>query len=486
MGIRDWFRRTPDVRVAATTPIDPTWARTSRSVKQHWWERATHFSENLGVIRFAAGLKANSGSRCDLIVEKLTDPRSDEWEPVTRELAPQDLLRQYRGETQDQRELVRLHLWHYEVLGEALQTHVAVNGRLSFGIHSPRAVEWKNDRVIIRDVPGGTVRDGTARELTYAQVARLWIPDETWNGRSVSSLKAVLPDCERYWSLQRRMARTADSALGMSKVVWTPDEAHTHLARAAQDPTGHGPGTELERDYYAAAQRMFSDDDAVESITPMMWRWKHSYGKPEVVDLSQPFDAQAIPWRNEALEAIGRGLDYPQRLLVAGVGDGNHWADWLLEEQFAKNALAPALERVCWGDLTRSFLRPGLEVLRRRGVWDGDPDRYRVGFDMSPVVVHPNQSQLAIELYNLGVISDRALLDVTGFDVAQAPDTAELERWVQRMAVIARRRDGQPVDGSSPRVLPGQPVAGSLDARSRVRETVPLGPFPGELTGWLD
>jgi hypothetical protein len=275
-----------------------------------------------------------------------------------------------------------------------------------------------------------------------------------------------------------------------------------------RDPGGTGqPGSDLERDYYQATKRAVEDDDSIEAYAPLMWSWAKDAGPPTKIDFSSVLDEKAIEHRTEALESIARGLNYPQRLLVDGGDSTNHWGAWLLQETFAKEAVAPKLERIVWGDITETFFRPMLRALAAQGLFRGNPDEYRVGFDMTPIVVHPDQSKTALELYKLGTLSDKILLSTSGFDDTAAPDRDELARWIARTQImresirpqttqvmpteantVLEETPAGPPDGTTDVPMPGQTAALGpvLDANSTVREAVLVGPMVGEEHAWLD
>lgn len=494
-------RRKEAPRVAAAAPLTPGYRRAQKRVRQSWQERAEYFATVLGAARFASGVGADACSRCTLQIEKLVDPRGDTWEPVENNNLLADLMRSYRGKTETQRELVRQHAWLEDTIGEALQLVEQDGRRAVWSMRSPLATTWRGDGVLIRDVPGGTERDGTARLLPYEQVRRVWVPNETWPGLANSPLHGVMEDCELYWTTLQKMQRDTSSALIGNGILWTPAEAHTDLARSQSEPGGPArPGTDIERDYYAVAQRAFEDRDAVEANAPLLWHWKHEYGPPQKIDLAKDLDEQSIRYLTVSLEGIARGLNYPQRLLVDDGKDTNHWGMWLYKEDFAKESIAPRMERICWGDITTTFLHPGLRALAAKGLFADDPDMYRVGFDMAPIVVHPDQSQTVLELYKLGIASDTAALEYAGLPGSVAPDREELGRWIIRTNILhesvrAPLEPGQtlPSDAanvieSTPQAAPGivGPTTAALDTGSRVREPVRVGPMANEAHAWLD
>lgn len=450
------------------------------------------FARNLGALRFAAGVKSQAAGRCTLRVEELVNPRKNEWEPVddAADWAVQEALYAYRNDSDDTPELVRQHVWNYDVLGECLQVMDAhpVTGAPQFKIRSVLHAEVMNGGMMIRDIPGGSVNEGTATFYPQGRWRRMWIPNEEWPGFATSPFEGILADTERYWALARRIRREAESALTGNGILWSPAEGHKALPPDEQASSPYQ--TNIDKALYETAERALADDDGPEAVARLSLRWGKEFGPPVPVDLASPQTAVGIQLRQEALEAMGRGLDYPQRLFVSGAGEGNHWSDWLLEEQFAKSAISPMLERVCWQDITTSFFRPALMALQAKGLFKGNPENYRVGFDITPVVVHPDASRLAVELYTLGVLSDEVLLDKTGFAAGDMANTAELGRWIMRTKAQAQAKggSGEPPTGAQQQALPAlgnaPALTAALDVRSR--ERVLAGPLPAERVGWLD
>jgi hypothetical protein len=73
--------------------------------------------------------------------------------------------------------------------------------------------------------------------------------------------------------------------------------------------------------------------------------------------------------------------------------------------------------------LTSQFLHPVMEGL---GYSEEEIAGTVVWYDVSHMIVRPNRSTDAMALYDKGVISDESLRDATGFDEADAPQTASL------------------------------------------------------------
>lgn len=501
MALLDRFRRRrPAPRVAAVQPIGQDWIRSSSRAHQPWQERARFFTEHLGLIRFANGLTSQTAARCDIRMEKLVDPVRREWEPVENEPIISDLIETYQGPDADSpRDLIARHVWHYEGTGECyMVVDTDERGQLAWSIRSTRAIQFRGGAgvdkdgrptgyALVMDLPGGSVRDGTARELPISQIRRLWQPDDEWTLMAKSPMKGVLADCERYWALARRIRREAESVL-TNGFLFTPEYAHSYGPPPA--PGVKGP-SKLDQDYYTIAQAAFTDDDSVQAIAPLSIHYGQNDQQrdpmpPQFIHPGRLLDPTGIEYRGEAVEAIARGLDLPMTLVTEGPGGGNHWSAWLVDEKFFTTHLGPKMDRVCHTDLTIGFARPVLAELARIGMWNGDPSLYRVGYDPAPVIVHPDRAAASQALYHDGLLKGAIVCEANGFEASDMPDADELAQILKVMAAIK----GPAVPGA-----PGgfaQPGDNLLAAGPGRRELPPapamaaLAPYPGETTSWLD
>lgn len=412
-----------------------------------WQDWARRYAARMGVARFAAGITADTCARCILRVEE-RDPNGDWGETEDQRLV--GIFDAYRNDRQESGELVRAHAWHYSVAGECAQ--VVTDGRLGpdWWIYSMRAIEWRNatkqypaGSALVKAVPGGTVKAGTAMEVPRENVVRFWIPDEEWQALATSPMAASIDDLHRYWSLSRMVRRTADSALAMRGVLHTPLEAHE------DDPQNPDGPSLLERQFYEMAQRAFSDDDDVLAVAPPLTKWANDLGPPEWVKLSEGLDPEGIPYRKEALEDFARGTNLPASLVVGGgPGDANHWTEWLVDDKFFESAVAPTMDRVSHSDLTATFLVPVLRQLRL------PEDRFRVGYDAGPVIVRADQSDQALRLHLAGLLSGEATLEAANFDPDQAMSAEEFDRLLQLLA----KDQGQPAPGAAGGGVPVGPA----------------------------
>jgi hypothetical protein len=200
---------------------------------QDWQMWARRYSRQLGVVRFSAGITADTCARCIPRIEERDD--NGDWNESEDERFL-GLFDGYANPRQTHAELVRLHAWHYQIAGEMFQVVVDGPGGVEWWLYSTGAVELKGAVAIVKTTPNGNVREGTAFAVPRQQVTRFWIPDEEWQALATSPMAASVDDLHRYWSLARMIRRTADSRLIMNGILWTPGEAHETGSEEAEAP----------------------------------------------------------------------------------------------------------------------------------------------------------------------------------------------------------------------------------------------------------
>lgn len=506
----------PQAQTAAVRVAGQKWSHVAARTHQAWQDRADFFSDNLGLVRFSNGLLAQAGARCILTVEKLVDPIGDIWEPIDERLdrVPAEVLRQYKGKYHETPgDLVAAQIWHYKSRGSAWLTVAAdPDGGLDWGIRSDRAMDFRTHDVRVMDLPGGSIADGTAFILPREQVVRLWQPDPTWPLYATSHMKGVIADCERYWALARRIRREAESVL-MNGLLFTPDYAHPPR-RTSGDLSPDDQLSKFDEDLYRIAEMAWHDDDSVAAIAPLSVHYGSPNNSrdpmaPTYVYPGRVLDPNGIKYREEAAENIARGLDLPTQLAIGGAGmtkqgAGGHWASWLLEESFVKTAISPTMDKVTHADLTAAMFRPTLRKLAEQGAWNGNENLYRVGYDPTPIIVHPDRGATAITMYGAGLLRSLPVLEANGFNPSDAPSAEELAQIIESLRGI-HGRQAEPITLTTGPLGLAQdqgisgPGAQGLTAvgPSNVRELPPgsptmaalssaLTPHATEVEAWLD
>lgn len=433
-----------------------------------WQDYLRKYARTKGVVAFAAGIVADSCARCRLTIEERGD--DGEWHE-TKDPRFRGIFDLYRNSRQDTTELIRDQAWHYELAGEMLQ--ITRDGRfgVEWYIYSTGAVIVNRDVVTVRDIPNGSVRDGTAWQVPKKQVNRFWIMDQEWRGLATSPLAATVDDLHLYHSLYRYARNTADSAVAMNGILWTPNSAHkrsaANSASAGTEPDAEKKaGSAVERAYLDAASRRFTDEDSINAMIPPMFHWEGEVA--QWVKIGEGLDQQTIEHRREALEAFARGANLPASLVVGGgPGDGNHWTEWLVDKRFFTISIAPIMDRITHNDLTQTFLYPILE-------FHAEPDmrRFRVGYDPAAVIVNGDQSDIALKLHTIGLLGDEATLEAANFSLDQAMRPDEIARLLRILNAKQAAQTGLPagpggplpagpgnVTEAPPALPPGPPVA---------------------------
>jgi hypothetical protein len=138
-------------------------------------------------------------------------------------------------------------------------------------------------------------------------------------------------------------------------------------------------------------------------------------------------DAHAIELRTEAIRRLALGMDLPPEMLL-GMGQGNHWAAWQADESAIKAHSEPLLKIITTA-LTTGYLR---SVLRDEKVAENEIRQLSIKADTSDMRLRPNRSKEAMEMYDRGELSGKALLRETGFDPSDAMTDDERAAWFLR------------------------------------------------------
>lgn len=145
--------------------------------------------------------------------------------------------------------------------------------------------------------------------------------------------------------------------------------------------------------------------------------------------LSDPVDANVLSARSVAYERLADTLNLP-REIITGVSAASHWGAWALEESAIKTHIAPSVELIC-GQLTTGFLYPQL-IANKKPLTGPNGGRLVVWYDASALVLHPDLSQKAIELYDRVELSGDALRRESGFSEDDAPDGKQTRDQILR------------------------------------------------------
>jgi hypothetical protein len=140
------------------------------------------------------------------------------------------------------------------------------------------------------------------------------------------------------------------------------------------------------------------------------------------MEFGRDLDQMIQPLRDACVLRLAVGMDLPPEKLT-GSGDINHWGQWSITEDFAKQYIAPKLELVA-AALTTYYLAPALRARRR------NPKPFAIYFDLNRLL--PNQITVdnAEKAYTAGLLRERTYMEVLGFSVSDIADNDERARML--------------------------------------------------------
>lgn len=246
---------------------------------------------------------------------------------------------------------------------------------------------------------------------------RIWRPHPRHWWEPDSPTRSSLPVLRELIGLTMHVSAQVTSRLAGAGLLLVPQEAEDAVRAQAG-----GDGID-------ASDSPFTDALVEGMVTPIGDRSNASAVVPltltvpgdtieqfRYLSFNAPLDAEARELRDEAIRRLALGQDAPPELLL-GVGGMNHWGAWLVREDVVTTHLEPPLALIC-DALTTQFLWP---VLEQQGVNPELAERLVVWYSVEHMIVRPNRGQDAVNLYDRGELSGRALRDETGFSESDAP-----------------------------------------------------------------
>ncbi|MBL0777336.1 hypothetical protein G6541_08245 [Streptomyces albidoflavus] len=187
-------------------------------------------------------------------------------------------------------------------------------------------------------------------------------------------------------------------------------------------PTQGGAEDDLIDIFMEVAETAIREPSSAAATVPIVLEVPaEMVGSIQRLTFESNFDELAIKLREECIRRFATAADIPAEFLL-GLGDTNHWSAWALTSEAIQLGIEPRAGVLALA-YTERWLRPLLEA---EGVEDAGA--WLVAVDTSPLRVRANRAQTALEVFDRGGISFRALRRETGFDESDAPDAEETER----------------------------------------------------------
>lgn len=301
------------------------------------------------------------------------------------------------------------------------------------------------------------------------RVIRVYRQHPRFSAMADSSIRPLLDVLEELVLLTRQVRATATSRLAGAGVYWIPKEVE--FERTPDTPEGVEPFT---HQMLTAMTTPIRDRGSAASVVPLIARAPGD----KIVQIrydrfDPPDDSLSVLKRAEAVERLANGLPLPKEV-VTGQGKANHWGAWQIDESTFKAHIEPLLEIVV-DAFTLAYLLPSLRAYKGLPPDSPLPEsiaRFKVWWDATELVVHPNREESANTGYGTASAPNFLLKGKTwrrdhGYSEADKPDDDEIaERIAWAQAIKVR----ETIDAETP---------GAVD----VGETGPGGSTPGQGEG---
>lgn len=405
---------------------------------ESWQERAWNVYDQLGSIYYMTRYRSAVARKVEYYVATVDTPGNDpDVDVITNSdgevtgLGDGSKVLDTEGGPELLRRLVSELMVHWDVPGEAYVVRfeeepfwrVLSTQELKAGGKAGSKYQWLDD---------GVKKD----TIDSDNVFRVWKPHPRNHWQADSPTKHVLEDAEELILLGREIKARSQSRLPAG--VWMiPDTVDLSPFAADEE----GDEDDFARELTRRLSRPIKDPGSADSLVP----WVITMDKADIEAASKGFlrfdrDFEiTVDHRQELLRAIATGLDVPPEILT-GMADLNHWSAWLVSEQAIDQHVAPSVDDIL-DSLTGNWFRP---LLMASSV---DPDGYVLWRDLSPASMAPDRSDLAVRLFEAGVISDVATRRVSDFDEEDAPeviegqvvmDADELQKRINALGVLRR------------------------------------------------
>lgn len=403
--------------VASALEMEVKAGQTPRAVQTLAWQKeAWRHLDICGEARFAANRFGAAMSRCRIYVAEV-----DEFGQPGREATDKDvqaLATTVFGGPVEKVEAIRLLGTQGYVAGESyiIAEDRGKQDKDVWYVVTTDQIQVDGSSYTVRrplEHGGGkrTIKPGTDLMM------RVWNPHPRDTDQADSPIRSVLPVLREIERLSMLTMSQIDSRLISAGLLLLPqgiDFPH--------DEDAEGGIVGLLEMILEAAQAQLTGAGDARGLVPIIAEVPAGAGQDiQHLRFDTPIQSELKDKLDHAIRRLALGLDAdPGELL--GQGDSNHWSAWAIDEGSIKLYISPALARACLA-LTTGYLRGALETLGK------DPDKYVYWYDTAPLAARPDQREDAFKLYDLGLISIKALLDACNFSPDDEPSKKQLLEW---------------------------------------------------------
>lgn len=467
-------------RVISGRQLDRVQAKPER-----WQEEAIELYSQVGELRFVAHAQAAAGSRATLFPARFAEPDADP-EPVTDGVVA-DVWEQFGGGRLGRAELVKRLLIQLFVPGDGMIVGLPpgvldddkvpdVVALEDLNWHSLSAQEAKlRSGKLTLELGDKTRKVDEAKTV----IVRAWRPNPFRWWQADSPVRSNLPVLRELVGLTKHVSASIDSRLAGAGILVIGD-SFSLLAGQSPEEDDESEVDPILAALMDAMVTAIQDRDSASAVMPILLQGPDEHvDKINRITFDTPFDAQAKDLRDEAIRRLALGLDAPPEVLL-GLGTSTHWNAWIIQDDYVKTQIDPSLSLVC-DALTQDYLRPLLHHLRVPNAHE-----YAIWWDSATLTQRPDRSNEAIQVHQLGGLSDEALRREAGFDETDAP--VQPDRAVEIALKMVRDQPGPVLE--NPALLPeiigvlraaiadGQDIRVAEDVVEDAIDPEPEGPGP--------
>jgi hypothetical protein len=424
--LAEWLSPQPNALVADATVVsgldkrDDGLRRNVYHTPAEWQREVWDFYDSLGEFRQGVQWKANMLSRVRLVAAR-RGMGAEEPEVVTSGPVA-DIVADLAGGLGGQAALMSSFSTYFDVPGECY----LIGETLPSGVNKwyVRSIEEVRRNVV---TDGYVVSEGGGnwRDLPdNSMVVRVWRPHRRWHNVADSPARAARPLMRELELVNRHIQSQYMSRLASAGVLALPDEITFPVRPEFADE----PDPFIAEWIEIAAEAIRTPGTAA-AVVPIPLRVPGEYiDKIRHIDFTLKLDDTIVQKRDSALARLAITLDMPPEALL-GTRDVNHWSAWLIDEQGVRIHVAPTVELVC-DALTVGYLAPRLEAEGE------DPSEWIVWYDAAELVLRPDRSADATDVYDRLELTGVALRREHGFGESDKPSDDEVREIILKKASL--------------------------------------------------
>lgn len=299
---------------------------------------------------------------------------------------------------------------------------------------------------------------------------RIWNPHPRLQLAADSPVRAALPILREIEKSSQNIAARLDSRLASANIMLAPQEAD-YAPDGDADPED---GATLVDNIRRSMSASLRDPGTAAAQVPIIIEAPYEYLDGfRILELESPLSKEIIALRADAIARFAASMDLP-REVIEGMGTSNHWSAWQVAEETWRTHLLPTLGVIA-DAYTEAYLKP---MAIEMGV--PDVDKYVLAFDASDLIGEPDPVPEALEMFDRGLITGKAVLKIANIPEDYAPTEQEkLRSLAERLVTAAPALFAEPVlrqllGFSTPTSGSGTAPAGQAQPAAITASTLPV------------